>query len=289
MGPLINYSVQFNSSIRTYSINSIHVSNIYVYIRIRIYTLLEERDNIWFGYPRLSSAEHYCHNWLLTDEWTDWTQRAALAIDIHVCYKGVQWMHLRPILKGLHGLCFKRLNRYNTLFAANERGRHLHTSDSTCSTPEASVSTHGVAHAAGKEDCPQPSPPPVPVCQWAMRCIAGLWTEKESLGLCKVDFSHSWSCACRFYHLCSPAALTLMNDTCMGPSSSIKTGELTVYRAISIKLSYSAKQGGHTHSPWPLLNPQLCQGIVSGSAWWPRPKACQRPLWQLKFQCSGTV
>lgn len=79
----------------------------------------------------------------------------------------------------------------------------------------------------------------------AAGCRAGWWTERESLGLCKVDFSHSWGWACRFYYLCSPAALTLMNDTCIGPFSSIKTGQLTVCHTISIKLSYSPKQGGH--------------------------------------------
>lgn len=60
-------------------------------------------------------------------------------------------------------------------------------------------------------------------------------------------FSHSWDCACRFYHLHSPAALTLMNDTCMGTFPSVKTGQHTAYHAISIKLSYSPKQGGHNH------------------------------------------
>lgn len=65
-------------------------------------------------------------------------------------------MHLRPILKGLHRLCFKCLNHYNPLFATNEREKHLHTSNSTCSTLEASTSTHRVAHVAGKEDCPSP-------------------------------------------------------------------------------------------------------------------------------------
>lgn len=144
------------------------------------------------------------------------------------------------ILKGLNRLCFKHCNCYNTLFATNERKKHLHTSNSTCSTPEVSTSTHGVAHATGKDDCPQPLP--VPVCWWAMRCTAGLWTERESLGLCKVDFSHSWDCAC------STAACTLMNDTCMGPFTSIKTSQLTVYHAISIKLSYFPKQGGHNHT-----------------------------------------
>lgn len=37
-----------------------------------------------------------------------------------------------------------------------------------------------------------------------------------------------------------------MNDTCMGSFSNIKTGQLTEYHAISIKFSYSLKQGGHT-------------------------------------------
>lgn len=37
-----------------------------------------------------------------------------------------------------------------------------------------------------------------------------------------------------------------MNDTCMGPFSSIKIGQLTVYHAISIKFSYFPNQGGQT-------------------------------------------
>lgn len=87
-------------------------------------------------------------------------------------------------------------------------------------------------------------------CLWD----GGLWSAPQDCELsmslwdsAKIDFSHSWDCACRFCSLCSPAALTVMNDTCMGPFSSIKIGQLTVYHVINIKFSYFPNQGGQTH------------------------------------------
>lgn len=147
----------------------LHVSNIYVYVCIQTHILLEVRDNIWFGCLRLSSAEHYGRNWLFTHEWTHWTHRTGLAIDIHVCDKRTQRMRLHPILKGLRGLGFKCLNRYKPLFATNKREKH--TSSSTCGTPEASASIHGVAIAAGQEGCP-PQPRFLLLwCGWQSRLV----------------------------------------------------------------------------------------------------------------------
>lgn len=92
-------------------------------------------------------------------------------------------------------------------------------------------------------------------CLCLVRCLRdrGLWGTPQdcvlSMGLwdsAKVDFHHSWDCACRFCSLCSPAALRVMNDTCMGPFSSIKSGQLTAYHVISIKFSYFPNQGGQT-------------------------------------------
>lgn len=67
-------------------------------------------------------------------------------------------MHLCPIFKGFHGLCFKCLNCYSLMFATTENFMY---------STEASTSAQRVAHAAGKESCPQ-----LPWCMVAMVCLA---------------------------------------------------------------------------------------------------------------------
>lgn len=126
----------------------------------------------------------------------------------------------------------------------------------------------------------------------------GLWGAPQdcelSMGLwdsAKINFHLSWDCACRFCSLCSPAALWVMNDTCMGPFS--KTGQLTALSLVLNSLTSQTRVARLVWPPqnslWPLLSPHSCQGIVSGSSWWPRPKSCQQLLWWLKFQCPGTI
>lgn len=150
----------------------LQVSNIFVYM----YILLEVRDNIWFGYLRLRFAERYGHNWLFTDEWAHWTHQTGLAVNIHVNYKRVPQMHLCTFLKGLRGCCFKYLNLYNPLFATSKKGKCLHATSSSYSTPDAPTRTHRDAHVFGEEGCPW--------CPWflfVLVCLAelslgwGLW------------------------------------------------------------------------------------------------------------------
>lgn len=167
----------------------LQVSHIAVYMHL----LLEVRDNIWFGYLRLSFAEHYGHKWLFTDEWVHWTHQTGLAVNIHVNYKRVPQTHLCPYLKGLHG-CLKYLNFYKPLFATTKKKEKcLHAASSTCSTAEAPTRTHRDAHVSGEEGCAW-CPRFLLVLvflgelslEWGpVGCTTGLSTERESLGLCK--------------------------------------------------------------------------------------------------------
>lgn len=118
-----------------------------------------------------------------------------LELDTHVCYKSMHRMRLSPTLKPFHCLCFKFLNHYNSLFARNERAKHLHTSRDACSIPCPHCGKDPLRFPIMHTDCCGVHSK---AAQWARWHIAGLWTARESPELCKVDFSCSWKiCICR--------------------------------------------------------------------------------------------